>query len=88
MNDIKIALKKLVDKFEKDYVYYKDANKYNENNCRLEFIDEFFKILGWDISNEQCKSPQYREVITENYQAETGRPDYTMTLNGIQKVSC
>ncbi|MGL5149851.1 MAG: type I restriction endonuclease, partial [Clostridium sp.] len=56
-----------------------------ENNCRLEFIDEFLKILGWDISNEQCKEPQYREVITENYQIDTGRPDYTITLNGIHK---
>jgi type II restriction/modification system DNA methylase subunit YeeA len=85
MNDIKMNLKELVDKFDKDYEYYKDARKYNENNCRLEFIDEFFKILGWDISNKQGKSPQYREVITENYQADTGRPDYTMTLNGIGK---
>lgn len=85
MDNIKSKMKNLVDKFEKDYEYYKDSNKYNENNCRLEFIDEFFKILGWDISNKQCKRPQYREVITENYQAETGRPDYTMTLNGINK---
>ncbi|WP_338631002.1 Eco57I restriction-modification methylase domain-containing protein [Clostridium baratii] len=85
MDDIKIKLQNLVNKFEKDYSYYKDANKYNENNCRLEFIDEFFKILGWDISNKKCNAPQFREVITENYQAETGRPDYTMTLNGISK---
>lgn len=85
MNNIKIQLQNLVNKFERDYEYYKDSHKYNENNCRLEFIDEFFKILGWDISNEQCKPPQYREVITENYQADTGRPDYTMTLNGVHK---
>ncbi|MBU3209647.1 Eco57I restriction-modification methylase domain-containing protein [Clostridium algidicarnis] len=85
MENIKIELQKLVNKFEKDYNYYKDSHKYNENNCRLEFIDEFFKILGWDISNEQCKPPQFREVITENYQADTGRPDYSMTLNGVHK---
>lgn len=85
MNDIKRELENLINKFSKDYDYYKDSHKYNENNCRLEFIDKFFSILGWDISNEQCKSPQYREVITENYQADTGRPDYSMTLNGVVK---
>lgn len=80
-----MKMQELVNKFDKDYIYYKNAHKYNENNCRLEFIDEFFKILGWDIGNEKCKSPQYREVITENYQVDTGRPDYSMTLNGVVK---
>ena len=85
MNNIKMELQELVNKFDKDYKYYKDSQKYNENNCRIEFIDQFFKILGWDISNAQCKQPQFREVITENYQADTGRPDYSMTLNGVVK---
>lgn len=78
-------LKILISKFEKDIKYYKNADKYNENNCRMEFIDPFFKLLGWDISNSQGKAPQYREVITENYVADTGRPDYSMTLNGVIK---
>lgn len=85
MSSIEIEIKKLVDKFSKDIEYYKNGSLYNEHNCRVEFIDPFLKILGWDISNEQGKSPQFREVITENYLADTGRPDYSMTLNGIIK---
>ena len=78
-------LQSLIDKFSKDIAYYKNSAKYNEHNCRNEFIDPFLRILGWDIENKQSKAPQYREVITENYQKETGRPDYSMTLNGIVK---
>ncbi|HBF5910433.1 TPA: restriction endonuclease subunit M, partial [Clostridioides difficile] len=85
MSNIKIEIKKLVDKFSKDIEYYKDGSLYNEHNCRVEFIDPFLKILGWDINNEQGKSPQFREVIRENYFVDTGRPDYSMTLNGIIK---
>lgn len=84
MDKIKL-LKQLIDKFNKDIEYYKNASLYNENNCRMEFIDPFLKLLGWDTSNEQRKSPQFREVVTENYSAETGRPDYSMTLNGVVK---
>ncbi|NMF06870.1 Eco57I restriction-modification methylase domain-containing protein [Clostridium beijerinckii] len=78
-------LKKLVDKFTKSIEFYKNASKYNEHNCRVEFIDPFFELLGWDISNKQGKLPQFREVITENYLSDTGRPDYSMTLNGVVK---
>lgn len=85
MRNIKIEIQKLVDKFSKDLEYYKNESLYNEHNCRTEFIDPFLKILGWDISNEQGKPPQFREVITENYLVDTGRPDYSMTLNGIIK---
>ena len=43
------------------------------------------KILGWDVANERGLSPQYREVIAENYSTPTDRPDYTMTLRGVAK---
>ena len=85
MSEITIEIKKLVDKFSKDIAYYKNPSLYNEHNCRLEFIDPLLEILGWDISNKQGKAPQFREVITENYSVDTGRPDYSMTLNGITK---
>lgn len=78
-------LKSLIDKFTKSIEYYKDHSKYNEHNCRTEFIDPFFEVLQWDISNRQSKLPQFREVITENYTSDIGRPDYSMTLNGVVK---
>lgn len=77
-------LESLVTHFGNDIYYYK-SNRYNESSCRLEFIDILFKVLGWDVSNESGKAPQYREVIVEDYNRETGRPDYSMTLSGVSK---
>jgi len=74
----------LVSQFEQNYKSYK-AIKYNESQCRLEFIDPLLNWLGWDVSNKAGKLPQFREVVVESYDTDTGRPDYTMTLNGIKK---
>lgn len=85
MDEVLNLVQALINKFEKDINYYKNASLYNEHNCRIELIDPLLNLLGWDISNHQGKAPQFREVITENYSAETGRPDYSMTLNGVIK---
>lgn len=48
--------------------FYKDTkNAYNEYSCRIEYIDRFLKLLGWDVANEKGLAPQYREVVAENY---------------------
>lgn len=76
----------LIEKFEKNLDYYHDSKKhYNEHSCRIEYIDPFLKILGWDVSNEKGLPPQYREVIAEDYSTVTDRPDYSMTLKGVSK---
>lgn len=77
-------LKNLVDSFKKNIEYYK-SSKYNESSCRLNYIDNFFKVLGWDVSNDSNKSPQFREVLVEDYDKDTGRPDYSMSLSGVTK---
>ena len=33
---------------------------------RRDFIDPFFKALGWDIDNEEGYAEAYREVIHED----------------------
>lgn len=82
----KSELQKLVEHFEANIEFYKDTKKaYNEHSCRIEFIDPFLKILGWDVANEKGAAPQYREVIAENYSSRSDRPDYTMTLRGVAK---
>ena len=79
-------LEKLTAKFEANLSYYKDNKKaYNEHSCRIEYIDPLLTILGWDISNDKGLAPQYREVIAENYSAQTDRPDYSLTLRGVAK---
>lgn len=76
----------LVDRFQANIEFYKDKkNGYNEYSCRIEYIDQFLKILGWDVANEKGLSPQYREVVAENYSTRTDRPDYTITLRGVPK---
>lgn len=79
-------LQALADRFRENLAYYKDSkNNYNEHSCRIEYIDPFLKILGWDVANEKGLPPQYREVIAENYSTPTDRPDYTTTLRGVAK---
>lgn len=79
-------LNDLANRFQANLAYYKEArNNYNEHSCRIEYIDPFLKILGWDVANERGLAPQYREVIAENYSTPTDRPDYTMTLRGVAK---
>lgn len=79
-------VKALAGHFEAHLAFYKNPqNNYNEHSCRIEFIDPFLKLLGWDVANEKGLAPQYREVIAENYSTKTDRPDYTMTLRGVPK---
>ncbi|HHX59423.1 MAG TPA: restriction endonuclease subunit M [Epulopiscium sp.] len=86
-NLIKDELKKLIDKFKKNYNYYKDnKNSYNEYSCRMEYIDPLLNLLGWDVINKRGLPPQYREVLAENYSNKTDRPDYSLTLKGVTKI--
>lgn len=76
----------LIDRFQANIEFYKDTkNAYNEHSCRIEYIDRFLKLLGWDVANEKGLAPQYREVVAENYSTRTDRPDYTITLRGVPK---
>ena len=80
--DAKNNLKELINRFKVNYEFYNNS-KYNESECRLEFIDDFLKDFGWDVQNSNGKSPNLKEVVVESYEQELGKPDYTMTFNGI-----
>lgn len=80
--DAKNNLKELINRFKVNYEFYNNS-KYNESECRLEFIDEFLKDFGWDVQNSNGKSPNLKEVVVGSYEQELGKPDYTMTFNGI-----
>lgn len=85
--DRKAELKDLVTRFDNNIAAYKDAkNAYNEHSCRIEYIDPFLQLLGWDVPNRAGLAPQYREVIAENYSNKTDRPDYSLTLRGVTKL--
>ena len=42
--------------------HYKSSN-YNETELRREFLDPFFKALGWDVDNEQGYADAYKECV-------------------------
>ena len=42
----------LIERFEPNRDTYR-SSEYNEAQVRLEFIDPFFKVLGWDIGSKQ-----------------------------------
>ncbi len=78
----------LVERFEEQYVSYLKAD-YNETQTRRDFIDPFFKALGWDIDNEQGHAEAYREVIHEDrvkIGKATKAPDYSFKLAGGKRL--
>ena len=80
-------LKILVSQFQKSREYYHDTkNAYNEQSCRDEYISPLLECFGWDVQNAKGKAPQYREVRVEKVTRKTDRIDYTLTLNGVDKI--
>ncbi len=78
---------KLVERFDQNIVAYKQG-KYNEAQVRQEFINPFFKALGWDIDNKQGYAETYKEVVHEDA-IKVGRatkaPDYSFRIGGTRK---
>jgi len=77
-------LQTLISKFEKDKYHYLSKG-YLEAQVRIDFINPFFKALGWDIENKAHKPPHERDVIVELSPETTGRPDYNFRINGATK---
>lgn len=78
----------LIERFEEQYESYKRAD-YNETLTRRDFIDPFFKALGWDVDNEQGYAEAYREVIHEDRVKighATKAPDYSFRLPGGKRL--
>lgn len=91
MQDKEAAFNKiatLVDRFREQLPSYKRV-EYNETLTRRDFIDPFFKALGWDIDNEQGYAEAYREVIHEDkvrIGSSTKAPDYSFRLPGGKRL--
>jgi hypothetical protein len=77
----------LIERFENNLESYKSGH-YNETQVRREFVDPFFKALGWDIDNEQGFAEAYKDVIHEDaikVGATTKAPDYSFRIGGQRK---
>jgi hypothetical protein len=81
------AIRDLVARYQhNDDLYRRPA--YNEAQVRTEFIDPLFIALGWDVHNEQGRSPRYRDVVHEASLRQGGSvkaPDYAFCVGPERK---
>jgi len=81
-------ISELIERFEDQYASYMKS-EYNETLTRRDFIDPFFKALGWDMDNEQGYAEAYREVIHEDrlkIGTASKAPDYSFRLSGGKRL--
>lgn len=77
----------LIENFERNLDTYRNG-KYNETQVRLDFINPFFKALGWDMDNSAGYAEAYRDVIHEDaikVGISTKAPDYSFRIGGQRK---
>ena len=80
-------VEKLVERFQNNLELYRRPG-YKETPVRVEFIDPFFKALGWDVYNEKCYAEQYKDVVHEEaikVRGTTRAPDYSFRIGGTRK---
>ncbi|MBU8923452.1 MAG: N-6 DNA methylase [Bacteroidales bacterium] len=81
------SVKKLIGTFGNNIDFYK-STEYKEDQLRQEFLNPFFKELGWDMDNTAGLAPQYRDVIHEasiKIGGSTKAPDYAFSIHGQYK---
>lgn len=79
-------LSRLVETFGKNLAAYKSAG-YAEHSVRQEFLNPFFRALGWDIENRAGRIPAHREVVAES-RTESGRADYLFRIDRKPRFVC
>lgn len=77
------AINELVQKFKEHQDVY-ESSEYLERQLQTDFLDDFFKVLGWDLTNKANLAPHLREVLVEKGDTK-GRPDYTFRVNGTDR---
>ncbi len=81
------AIAELVERFDRNVGSYR-SGQYNETQLRREFIDPFFKALGWDVENERGYAEAYKDVVHGDaikVGASTKAPDYSFRIGGLRK---
>ena len=83
---------RLIERYDEQRAAY-ESGVYKETQIRVEFIDPFFKALGWDVHNEQGFAEAYKDVIHEDalkIGGATEAPDSCFRIGGARKffVEC
>lgn len=72
-------IRKLVSQYEDQREEYR-SDEYLESEVRSDFLDPFFRALGWDVDNEAGRPLRLREVkqeaSVETKEGGTKKPDY------------
>ena len=77
----------LVERFGQHLDDYHNG-RYTETQLRRDYLDPFFKALGWDVDNSQGLAEAYRDVIHEDIVkvgGDTKAPDYSFRIGGTRK---
>lgn len=77
----------LVERFRENLAAYRSPS-YNETQLRREFLDPFFRVLGWDVDNSQGFAEAYKDVVHEDAVKVGGftkAPDYSFRIGGTRK---
>jgi type I restriction-modification system DNA methylase subunit len=80
-------INELVGCFDRNLEAYKQGH-YSEAEIRLEYIDPFFKALGWDVYNEKGYAAAYKDIVPEDaikVGGATKAPDYSFRIGGERK---
>jgi hypothetical protein len=78
---------RLIGQFGQNLDSYK-SGQYNETQLRREFLDPFFRALGWDMDNTQGLAEAYKDVVNEDAIRIGGAvkaPDYCFRIGGTRK---
>ena len=90
LEEFKADLDRLVEQFGRNIKQYK-SSAYDEASLRQEFLNPFFRALGWDIENKAGLIPQHREVEIESRTQIGGRQkraDYLFRTHPVDRFIC
>ena len=80
------AMAKLSASFDRNFEQVKSP-KYNESEARLNYIDPFWRALGWPIGEQHDTSPSKMDVRVE-VGLDRRRPDYVFQPDGCVRFFC
>jgi Alw26I/Eco31I/Esp3I family type II restriction m6 adenine DNA methyltransferase len=81
------SIRELVKRYADNLEDYR-APTYKEFRLRKEFVDPFFRALGWDMENARGYAEAYKDVIHEDSiqdDASKKAPDYAFRIGGTRR---
>ena len=83
---LRVRVTELVQTYSDNYPQFQRAT-YNETQVRVDFVNRFFKLLGWDVDNERGLPQHLREVtheatviVEEDGVHRSKKPDYSFRV--------